>query len=127
VLEGVFVVEVHGSLFFGNAGPLQRKLAGAKDAEAIVLHMGDVRYLDQSGVYALADLADDLSNHGTRVYVAELQSEPRQILGQLGVIPEKIPEERVFDAVQDAITVATKDVHSGSGQGGDSAESRRAS
>ncbi len=111
VLEGVFVVEVHGSLFFGNAGPLQRKLSGAKDADAIVLHMGDVPYLDQSGVYALADLADDLTAHGTRVYVAELQSEPREILGLLGVIPDKIPEERVFDSVQKAITEATDKAH----------------
>ncbi len=50
VLAGIYVVEIHGSLFFGNAGPLQRKLGSMEHARAVVLHMGDVRYVDQSGV-----------------------------------------------------------------------------
>ena len=83
-------------MFFGNSGPLQRKLGSMEHARAIVLHMGDVRYLDQSGVYALADLITDLHDAGTEVYFAELHAEPQQILANLDVVPGVIPENHVF-------------------------------
>lgn len=110
VLEDVYVVELHGSLFFGNAGPLQRKLAGVHRAEAVVIHMGDVRYMDQSGVYALSDLVQDLHKQDTKVYLAELHEEPNDVLRDLSVIPNVIPEERVFEKASDAVRQATKGV-----------------
>jgi len=108
VLAGIYIVEVHGSLFFGNAGPLQRKLGSMGHANAIVLHMGDVRYLDQSGVYALADLITDLREADTEVYLAELHTEPRAILDALGVTPDVLPENRIFEKADDAIREATR-------------------
>jgi len=109
VLRGVFVVELHGSLFFGNAGPLQRKIEGAntENAQAIVLHMGDVRYIDQSGAYSLSGLAEDLQERDIRVYLAKLWPEPRELLAKLEVAPGMIPAERVFESVGDAIRAAT--------------------
>jgi SulP family sulfate permease len=108
VLAGIYIVEVHGSLFFGNSGPLQRKLGSMDHARAIVLHMGDVRYLDQSGVYALADLITDLRDAGTEVYFAELHTEPRQILANLGVAPGVIAEDQIFEKVENAIRAAAR-------------------
>jgi SulP family sulfate permease len=107
VLAGIYVVEIHGSLFFGNAGPLQRKLGGMKDARAVVLHMGDVRYLDQSGVYALSDLISDMKEAGTEIYFAELHEEPRDLLARLGVTPGVISKDHVFMRAKDAIVAAT--------------------
>jgi SulP family sulfate permease len=108
VLAGIYVVELHGSLFFGNAGPLQRKLGGIKDARALVFHMGDVRYLDQSGVYALADLIADMTQAGTQIYIAELHEESRDLLARLGVAPGAVAEDHLFARVQDAIVAAAK-------------------
>jgi SulP family sulfate permease len=106
VLSSVYLVEIHGSLFFGNAGPLQRKLGGIQNARAIVLQMGDVRYLDQSGVYALADLIEDMQGGGTEIYIAELHDEPRECLAQLGVAPGNIPSSHIFDRAEDAVQAA---------------------
>jgi len=100
------VVEVHGSLFFGNAGPLQRKLGPMRDADAIILHMGDVRYLDQSGVYALSDLINDLAEAGTVTYIAELHEEPRDLLARLGVAPGIVAASRIFSTAEEAVRVA---------------------
>ena len=72
--------------------------------------MGDVRYLDQSGVYALADLIEDLHGQDTEVYMAELHEEPLDILHSLSVIPTTLPEERVFESAQEAIREATDGV-----------------
>lgn len=93
VLDGIYVVEVYGSLFFGNAGPLQRKLGGLKQARAIVIHMGNVRYMDQSGVYALADLVRELNEADTQIYIAQLNPEPRDVLARLGVAPGAVPRD----------------------------------
>jgi len=106
VLSSVYLVEIHGSLFFGNAGPLQRKLGGIENARAIVLHMGDVRYLDQSGVYALADRIEDMQGVGTEIYIAELHEEPRDLLAQLGVAPGNVPASHIFDQAEEAVQAA---------------------
>lgn len=108
VLSGIYVVEIHGSLFFGNAGPLQRKLGGMKDARAVVLHMGDVRYLDQSGVYTLADLITEMTEAGTEVYIAELHEEPRDLLTRFGVAPGAVSEDHIFVHAEDAIVAAAQ-------------------
>ncbi|MEO1934596.1 MAG: SulP family inorganic anion transporter [Myxococcales bacterium] len=108
VLSGIYVVEIHGSLFFGNAGPLQRKLGGMKDARVVVLHMGDVRYLDQSGVYTLADLITEMTEAGTEIYIAELHEEPRDLLTRLGVAPGAVDEDHIFARAEDAIVAAAQ-------------------
>jgi SulP family sulfate permease len=115
VLRGIFVVEVHGSLFFGNAGPLQRKIEGAdlRDAKAVILHMGDVRFIDQSGAYALGDLASDLQRRGIEVFIADLQAEPKELLAKLGVSPGIIPAKRAFERSSDAVSAATHEAHRG--------------
>ena len=109
VLDGVYVVELHGSLFFGNAGPLQRKLEGIEhQARAVVLHMGDVRYVDQSGVYMLTDLIDGLHKNQTAVFIAALQPEPAEVAKRLGALPGAIVPERIFERVEDAIVAAAQ-------------------
>ena len=108
VLSGIYVVEIHGALFFGNAGPLQRKLGNMKFAHAVILHMGDVRYLDQSGVYALTDLISEMQDAGTEVYVAELHDEPAELLARLGVVPGLVEESQVFAQAEAAVRHAAR-------------------
>ena len=93
---------------FGNAGPLQRKLGGIKDAGAIVLHMGDVRYLDQSGVYVLSDLIEDLAKAGTDLYLAELHEEPRDLLARVGVAPGVVDADHIFASAEEAVRAAAR-------------------
>ncbi|ANM32321.1 hypothetical protein ABI59_17245 [Acidobacteria bacterium Mor1] len=110
VAQGIWVVEVHGSLFFGNAGPLQRKIEGAdlSTAKAIVIHMGDVKYVDQSGVYTLDDLVSDLQKRGIRVYLAELHEEPKELLTKLEVAPGTVAAGDIYDSAETAIAEAIK-------------------
>ena len=121
-LDGVYVVELHGSLFFGNAGPLQPKLEGIElKAVAVVLHMGDVRYVDQSGVYMLADLVEGLhKNHigcssprcGRSQWTSWSVWERRRGL---------IAPERIFAKVEDAIGSAAQHVRASSVPAGECA------
>jgi anti-anti-sigma regulatory factor len=72
-----------------------------------VMHMGDVRYVDQSGVYCLGELAQDLQKRGIQVYLADLWPEPRELLARLGVAPGVIPASNVYPSASDAIQAAS--------------------
>ena len=106
VLGEVFVVELTGSLFFGNAGPLQRKLGGLQHAEAVVIHMGAVPFLDQSGAYALADIVTDLQAKDVDLFLCALQPEPAQVLLNLGVAPGKVNAAHIMVTAEEAINRA---------------------
>lgn len=110
--EGIFLARLHGSLFFGNAGPLQRNLMRDTHgrARALVLDMSEVRYLDHSGVCALEELVRELEQVGTQVRLCGLHEEPREILSRLGVAPGVVPPDRIHDSTADAIQAALEGV-----------------
>ncbi len=103
VLEGVYLLNIHGSLFFGNAGPLQRKAEGITGAQEVIVDLSDVRYVDQSGAYALRDIAEELQKGGARVWFCGLHEEPRDMLQGLEIVPGLVPAERVFDTLAEAV------------------------
>ena len=92
IAKSIYVIDVHGSLFFGNSGPLERKLGTLEHASAIIVRMWEVRFIDQSGAYALRDLAQNLQAVGTRVILTELQHGPKTLLTELGFIPDVFPD-----------------------------------
>ena len=106
VLDDVYVVPVSGTLFFGNALPLQALVMGLTDARAIVIDLGGTPLLDQSAAYALSDLALDLGSKGVALYLVGLRDEPRRILRLTGIAPGEIPAERIFDDVRAAVIAA---------------------
>jgi SulP family sulfate permease len=108
VLGDVHVVEIHGSLFFGNAGPLQRKLGGLNHAKTVVLHLGAVPFLDQSGAYALADVIEELKGTGIDVFVCSLQAEPAKVLADLGVAPGLVDQAHIIDSAEQAVRSAVE-------------------
>jgi sulfate permease, SulP family len=108
-LSSVHLVEMRPALFFGNAGPLQRRLAPLKNAEAVVLEMHQVTYIDQSGAYAFAEVIAELRQSDTRVYISGLQAEPGEVLTQLGFMPEMIPLDRVFADTVAAVQRASEE------------------
>lgn len=116
--EGIYLARLHGSLFFGNAGPLQRNLLRDAHgrARALVLDMSEVRYLDHSGVCALEDLLRELDRGGTQVHLSGLHEEPRELLARLGVAPGEVPAERVHESPADAIQAALERVPDGESQ-----------
>jgi SulP family sulfate permease len=103
VFEGVYVVHLEGSLFFGNAIPLQTQIAKLEAPRAVVIDMARVPFLDQSGAYALSDLALDLRARDVRVYLSSIQPQPQQLLHLTGIAPGEIPEECVHPTVARAV------------------------
>ena len=111
ILEGIYLVELTGSLFFGNSGSMQRKLEGLTEATAVVIDMKDVPYIDQSGAYAFADLMERLVEHETEIYIAGLQPKPAELMHRLEFIPGLCPDERIFESIKGAVRQASVDAH----------------
>lgn len=70
--------------------------------------MRDVRYLDQSGVYTLSDLIEDMMRRGVKVYLCEMHEEPSEILAELEVAPGTLPVEQIFATVEGAVEKAAR-------------------
>jgi SulP family sulfate permease len=93
--EKVFIKHIDGPLFFGSTSNFELLAKQIPEcAEAVIIRMGRVPYLDQSGLYALEDVLIDLINQGKRVHLVGLQKQPRYMLERVDVIPDLIPYEQ---------------------------------
>jgi SulP family sulfate permease len=95
--ERLLVKHVEGPLFFGFARGFVDIASLAKDGKLLVLRMDRIRFMDQSGAYALHDALIDLKAAGLRILIVGLPVEERDILEALHLIPDIVPEKDLFD------------------------------
>jgi SulP family sulfate permease len=100
--EKVVIKHLYGSLFFGFTSYFKDAVnALPEDVEAVILRMDRVPYIDQSGLYALEDVTFDLRSRETEVVLVGLKEQPHDMLQAVGIIPDLISEEAVFDNIED--------------------------
>lgn len=95
--DRLLVKHVEGPLFFGFARGFVDIAPLAKSGKLLVLRMDRVRFMDQSGAYALQDTLIDLKAAGQRVLLVGLPVASLDILRTLHLVPDVIPEKDVFD------------------------------
>ena len=59
--------------------------------------MGLMQYMDQSGLYAMEDVLQDLKRKGVTVLFVDILDQPRYMMERIDIIPGLIPAEHVFD------------------------------
>lgn len=98
----IYVKHLYGPLFFGFTSGF-RTLAGSlpEEAKTLVVRMERVPSIDQSGLYTLEDTILQLTKDGEKVVISGLQTQPNDMLRRIGIIPNLIPEERVFETFAD--------------------------
>jgi SulP family sulfate permease len=93
--DKVFIKHLDGPLFFGSTSTFEQLAKQIPEsAEAVMIRMGRVPYIDQSGLYALEDVLIDLINQGKRVHLVGLQKQPRYMLERVDMIPNLVPFEQ---------------------------------
>ena len=96
--EEVFIKHLTGPLFFGSTANFQEMaLQIPLTASTVVVRMEKVPYIDQSGLYAMEDTFIDLLNRNINVLLIDLKSQPRYMLERIDIIPNLIPEKRIFE------------------------------
>ena len=87
----VQVWRLHGALFFG-ATKLLEAMEDHLPAQALVLDLKNVIYVDSTGAEALENLAHACATHGVRLIVSGLMGQPLDILRRTGLYERLQPE-----------------------------------
>jgi len=95
--EEVFIKHLKGPLFFGSTSDFQQLRAQIPDtATTVIMRLGRMQYMDQSGLYAMEDMLQDLKNKNIDVLFVNLLKQPRYMMERIDIIPDFIPEEHIF-------------------------------
>ena len=102
--EEVFIKHIKGPLFFGSTSDFQLLAKQIpKTASCIIIRMGRMQYMDQTGLYAMEDILVDLKKDGKKVLLVNILEQPRYMLENIGIIPRLIPQEHVFNSFRECI------------------------
>jgi SulP family sulfate permease len=100
--RNVFIKHLYGPLFFGFSSGFRALVDSLpKEAETLVVRMERVPYIDQSGLYTLEDTILRLTQEGKTIALTGLQTQPADMLRRIGLVPNLIAEDLVFDTFED--------------------------
>ncbi|MBC3845967.1 SulP family inorganic anion transporter [Winogradskyella echinorum] len=95
--EEVFIKHVKGPLFFGSTSDFQALTEQIpKTAKTVILRLGRMQYMDQSGLYAMEDMLQELKKDDVEVLFVGLLKQPRYMMERIDIIPDFIPNEHIF-------------------------------
>jgi len=117
--EEVFIKHIKGPLFFGSTSKFQQLALQIPDtASTVIIRMGRMAYIDQTGLYAIEDVVQDLIKKDIKVLLVNPMKQPIYMLERIDIIPDLIPEDQVFYSFDDCIKwikVNVKDEYNSSG------------
>lgn len=102
--EEVFIKHLKGPLFFGSTSDFQQlALQIPETASIVIMRLGRMQYMDQSGLYAMEDMLLDLKNKNIEIVFVNLLKQPRYMMERIDIIPDLVPEDRIFDSFKNCI------------------------
>lgn len=108
--EKVFIKHIKGPLFFGSTSDFQSLAAQIPiTASTVIIRLGRMPYIDQSGLYAMEDVLQELGKNKIQILFVNLLKQPRYMMERIDIIPDLIPEEYIFDNFDDSISWIKED------------------
>ncbi|MBL4649165.1 MAG: SulP family inorganic anion transporter [Aureispira sp.] len=102
--EEVFVKYIKGPLFFGSTSDFQQLAKQIpKTATIVIIRMGKVPYMDQSGLYAMEDVLIDLVNNGKDVLLVNVPKQPKYMMERIDIIPDLVNENHIFSNFKECL------------------------
>ncbi len=102
--EEVFIKHIKGPLFFGSTSDFQALSLQIPDtASKVIMRLDRMQYMDQSGLYAMEDMLQDLKSKGIDVLFVGLLKQPRYMMERIDIIPDFIPKEHIFESFDDCV------------------------
>jgi SulP family sulfate permease len=95
--EEVFIKHIKGPLFFGSTSDFQALTAQIPDtASVVIMRLGRMQYMDQSGLYAMEDMLQHLKQHDIEVLFVNVLRQPRYMMERIKIIPDFVSEDHIF-------------------------------
>lgn len=102
--EEVFIKHIKGPLFFGTTSDFQQLAKQIPDtATAVIIRMGRMQYMDQSGLYAMEDVLVDLVSKDIKVLFVNTLKQPRYMMERIDIIPDLVPKDQIFKNFDECI------------------------
>lgn len=96
--EEVFIKHIKGPLFFGTTSDFQQLAKQIPEtATCLVIRLGRMQYMDQSGLYAMEDILVDLVGKGVKVLFVDPLKQPTYMMERIDIIPDLVPREQIFE------------------------------
>ena len=109
--EEVFIKHIKGPLFFGSTSDFQALyLQIPETAKTVILRLGRMQYMDQSGLYAMEDMLQDLKTKNIEVLFVDLLDQPRYMMERIDIIPDFIPEEHIYKTFEECVIWVKKNI-----------------
>ena len=103
IADKIYVKHFPGPIFFGFAPALQAMAESLPDIRVVIFRMMDVPNIDQTGLYALEEVVLSLEKRNIAVVITGLQKQPYRMLQRINMVPGLIPENYIFDEIEDCI------------------------
>jgi sulfate permease, SulP family len=104
--NGIIIYSIDGPVFFGAAEKLERTLAHIqRPATTLILRMGNVPFVDATGIFAIEEIITDFKRHGAVVLLVEVRPNVRYKLERGGVMAHVAPDD-VIDTLEQALVRA---------------------
>jgi len=103
ILNLVYIKHFDGPVFFGFTSKLQDTIAALPEVKVVIIRMRLVPYIDQSGLYAIEDAVAALTEKGVTVLMTGIQEQPKDMLENIGLIPNLVPKEYLFKEFEKCI------------------------
>ena len=95
--DKVFIKHIKGPLFFGSTSEFEQLYKQIPEgAKTVVIRLSRMQYMDQTGLYVMEDTLQDLRVKGVDIVFVGLLKQPRYMMERIDIIPDFIPEERIF-------------------------------
>ena len=102
--EEVFIKRLDGPMFFGNTEDFQELAKGVPlTAKYVIIRMGKVPYMDQSGLYAMEESLYRFNKQNIKVVFINLQQQPKVMMESIDIIPDLVAYEHIFPRFEDAM------------------------
>ncbi len=109
----VFIKHIRGPLFFGSTSYFQQLVKQIPETTStIIIRMGRMQYIDQSGLYALEDVLVDLVKQRKKVLLVNIIEQPKYMLERIDIIPDLIPRDQIFDSFEDCLVWVKQNINS---------------
>lgn len=98
----IFIERFHQPIFFGSITGFNKVMHKVpEDAKVVILRMKRVKFMDQSGVYAMETAIKELQDRGVTVLMTIIQPQPKYLLTKMKVLYYVVPAEHTFETFED--------------------------